>query len=179
MKSRNNPEHAGDAGKIMPIRKYTIADPLLHVAGDQYARVGSELRQMRGATVVATRDLSEATKEVLTDSDHIGPSQTTAFYEEFAVATAKTLTNVSVSGAGAIIVTFNDNQVELSGGHADGVAIAEALDANGALAEQILIAKMYRHSPDGTDIGDAIGSSVLVDSQADTPIVYTPSNEMG
>lgn len=162
----------------MPIRKYTIADPLIHVAGDQYVRVGDELRQMRGTTIVATRDLTEATKEVLTESDHIGPKETIHFYEEFAVATAKTLTNVSVAGSGAIIVTFNDNQVELSGGHADGVAMADALDANGSLAEQILIAKMYRHSPDGTGIEDAIGSSVLIDSQADTPIVYTPSNEL-
>ncbi len=158
----------------MPLRKNTTVAPLLHQDGDQYARSGNSIQQIRGGSVIATQPIARTEK--LTVSDHVGPRPTSVFYEEYAVATAKTLTNVEVLGSGTVRITFNDNQVELSGGHTEGVQVADQLDANGQLAESIIIAKMYRHSPDGTALDDAIGSSVPIDSIADTPIVFTPSN---
>ena len=82
----------------------------------------------------------------------------------------KTCTGVSVGGSGSVTFKFSDgNQRELTN-HAAGVELANDLDSNDALAENILIAKAYRHSPDGTALADVIGSTCTIDTAAENPI---------
>lgn len=82
----------------------------------------------------------------------------------------KTAVAVSVAAAGTVRFDFSDgNQREIDN-HAAGVVLANDLDANEQLAENVLIAKAYRHSPDGTALADIIGSTCTIDTAAENPI---------
>lgn len=92
----------------------------------------------------------------------------------------KTVTGVSVAQSGIVRFNFSDgSQRELASGHSDGVALAVGLDANDQLAEDILIAKAYRHSPDGTALADVVGSTCTIDTAAEVPIQVNLSAAMG
>lgn len=161
----------------MPIRKHTVAEALVHQEGDGYAHVGDTIQQIRSGLVIATQPI--VATEILASSDHVGQNSTLYFYEGFPMPVSKTVTGTSIGPSGVVRINFSDgNQRELAGGHAEGVDIADALDADGDYAERILIAKAYRHSPDGTGLNDIIGSTVTIDSSADVPIQFTPSNEL-
>ncbi len=162
----------------MPIRKYTLPMPFSRLPGDEIRIVGNRVDLIRGGLVVETWNLSSLASELLTAAAFVGGSEIDAFYLENRYMALKTLTGWSVNETtGIVTAKFSDgNNIEI-GTHADGVAMADALDANGGLAETILIATAYRHSPDGTALADAIGSTCSIDTAATAhPIIFTPSD---
>lgn len=81
------------------------------------------------------------------------------------------VTENAVSGS----VTFHfssGNSRELPNWAAAG-GIADTLDADTPHAEDILIGKAYRSSPDGSNKTNQVGASVSVNLLADVPVVYT------
>lgn len=153
------------------IREFTVDPPFAHQGGDVYAREGFTIRQIRNGAIVDTRT---TVGTVLTAQVHVGDSQVTTFFEEMGPVT-KTVTNVGVGAGTEVVFTFSDGNQRAVGSHALGVELANEFDADAAMAERALIAKAYRHSPDGTDIDAIIGSTITVDSYAETPIQFNLS----
>lgn len=162
----------------MPIRKYSLAVPMTRQTGDEFRFVGKRIEQWVGAMKVDERDLSQEASVILEQPETFGAATVQSVYLEQPMATSKTCTGVSVGATGIVRFTFSDGSQPEVPSHADGVQLASDLDANASLAENLLIAKAYRHSPDGTSLDDIIGSTVTIDTSADTPIQYNPSVAM-
>lgn len=164
----------------MSIRKYTLPTPFSRLPGDEIRIVGNRVDVIRGGLVVQTWNLTSLASELLTAAAFVGGSELNSIFVESRYMALKTLTGWQVNEtSGVVTAKFSDgNQIEF-GTHADGLAMADALDANGSLAETILIATAYRHSPDGTALADAIGSTCAIDTAAaSNPIIFTPSPEL-
>lgn len=85
---------------------------------------------------------------------------------------AKTVTNVEVGPSGQVYFTFSDGSQREMAGHSAGLSVAQAIDADADLVERLLIAKAYRHSPDGTALADIIGSTIVIDTNAESPVQF-------
>lgn len=86
------------------------------------------------------------------------------------------MTNVRENqSTGVIIVDFSSgNQREFPNWEAVG-EIAANIDSTPDLAENILLGKAYRASPDGTNKTTQQGASVSTNLLASEPVVYTPA----
>lgn len=87
-------------------------------------------------------------------------------------AIAVTLTNVTIGASGVVYLKYS-NGTEKETSIAAMEALADGLDANETLAEDILAAKLIRAQP-VLDNPDALnGSTVSIDSAGSAPVIYT------
>lgn len=164
----------------MPIRKYSLAVPFEWQTSDSLVMRGTVAEQWRSGVKIDSRNLAAEMSEQLIVPELVGGNVVQSIYVENRYMALKTLTGWQVNETtGIVTAKFSDgNNIEI-GTHADGVAMADALDANGSLAETVLIATAYRHSPDGTALADAIGSTCAIDTAAaSNPIIFTPSPDL-
>lgn len=86
------------------------------------------------------------------------------------------LTRVQLNqSTGAVTFSFSNGNNREYGSVEDAMNASEiaGLDTSGALAENALILKTFRNSPDGTNLENMVGGSVAVNFNADVPFVLT------
>lgn len=131
------------------------------------------VEQWRGGLLIKTVQL--IAPKTLSEIVSVGGETLTEFFLE----TAMPGQNVSMTrirenqATGAITVDFSSGtQMEFGSWEAVG-EIADAIDSTPDLAQQILLGKAFRESPDGTNKTTQLGASVSTNLLASDPIVYT------
>lgn len=157
----------------MPIRRYEVSPPFDHQAGDRYERAGKTVRQVRGGLTVATRAVTEVVP--LAAQWHVGGSSVNEFFEEFHMpGVVQTLVDVIKSNAtGVIRFKFADGTEREFPDFEALSAQAAYLDTEGETAQDMLILKTVRNSPDGANLENMVGGSVAIDFSANTPVSLT------
>lgn len=80
------------------------------------------------------------------------------------------------TSTGVVTVAFSSgNSRELQDWN-DASQIADGIDSSETLSENILIARSYRMSPDGSNLTTQVGAQCSVNLLADQPIVYTEAS---
>lgn len=159
----------------MPYRKIDFSPPFVQQVGDIFPIdfAAGKIFQLRAGAVIAERHLALPGLSLGDNppATFAGSVHSVVYYQETRPMT-KTVTNVSVGGTGLVTFKFSDGQSRDVPTHADGVALADTLDVDGNLTENLLIAKAYRHSPDGTDLQAIVGSTATIDTAAANPVQF-------
>ena len=152
-------------------REIEVTPPLNRQPGDVYEFTDGVLQQYRDGDLIEERMLGPGVPFTPGVETGTGLLSTVYFFKARKTMAVATATNVTLAASGTLRYDFSDgSQRELAGGVVDAIALADALDSNVELAQNLIIAKSVRHSPDGTALADIIGSSCTIDTAAATPI---------
>ncbi len=154
-------------------QKATIAPPLTLQAGDVVREIAGQLVVTRAGVVVATRNIGPLTE--VTSSVDVNQTVSSAIFLKVNPMPGQNVSCIKVSEGATGSVTFsfsNGNNIEMSSWDDAGTK-ADDLDAASSVAENLLIGKAFRASPDGANKTTQVGASVSVNLLADTPVVYT------
>lgn len=146
--------------------------PLSLLPGDIVQQVGNQLIVTRNGQVVATRDLTaESTSAPLTIQDAQTVSKA-LFFKEYPVAgVVVTLTNVSKNtSTGSVAFTFSNGSQRIFDSQEQGVSETNYIHTQPTMAEDMLIAKTFALSPDGTNLHQLVGVKCAVDINANQPV---------
>ena len=156
-------------------RTAPLSSPLTVQPGDRVEIDGTTAWLWRNGYYIDSREIGES--EPYTPEAFEGPQtlDRVVFYRSSRMAAvATTLTNVTIDPNGTVRVNFSDGS-EREVSVASMEAIADGLDTNVTLAQDILLAKLIREQPSLDDPDALNGSTVSIDTQGATPIVYTES----
>jgi hypothetical protein len=152
------------------------------LTGDYFEvdQTAQQIKHKRGTATVATYGASSWPGENLGEfppyKPFAGVFKVVYPKEKRMPGTNVALTNIRFGSGDAIIADFsNGNQRELPGGLPDLASVANTVDTNDSLAEDILLAMAYRSSPDGANLGAMIGAQVAINcaNGVADPVVYT------
>ena len=88
--------------------------------------------------------------------------------------TGTTLTNVRVdTGNGHVLFDFSDGTELEFTNWADALSQTQYLDTVAQTVQHMLVLKSVRNSPDGSNMSNMVGGSILSDFSAQLPIVCT------
>lgn len=157
-------------------RSVAIA-PLVVQSGDLVQQVGNQLIVIRGGQVIATRELSGESVSVPTTIEAHQVIDKAIFFRSYPVAGIQaTITAATRNPNGSVLFSF------ASGSQREFTSIEQALtqvqylDADASTAEDMLILKTLRRSPDGANLENCIGAQVSADFNANEEIVLTIGN---
>jgi hypothetical protein len=157
------------------IAKYTPAAPVTVQPTDTFPEVPGGWQHKRGAVVLGTYLRKNMTRTVLSSGVFISGATQFAFYQEEAMpGLIATQTAVHLNTTtGALRVNF------ASGNEREWTSVADAksdvayLDTDPKTAEDIILAKMFKNSPDNTNLENMVGGSCSIDLAAAVPVVLT------
>lgn len=159
-------------------RRLPVSPSLALLVGDvlKLAADGVTLQQWRGATLIATRALTFPGDVTEPEPSPVAQAINELFYfKEKHMAIATTLTGVDAGGPGGIFYLNFSDGTQLEKTKVEMEEIADALDADAALARNVLISALIRAEPD-LDNADAMnGSTVSIDTAGQAPIILTRS----
>ena len=148
--------------------------PLSVLPGDQVQQVGNQLVVIRSGQVVATRKLSAASTSVPVTVDVEQVITKAVFFRSYPMAGIQaTITGAIRNPNGSVMFSF------ASGSQREFTSVEQALqqvqylDAESSTAEDMLILKTLRRSPDGANLENCIGAQVSVDFNANEELVLT------
>lgn len=161
-------------------RQIEFSPPLTLQVGDEVLQVGSQLTVIRAGVVVATRTLSGIGSVVDGPVQAEQEVSSVLYFRSYPVAgVIVTLIDVIKNNTtGTIRFKFaNGSDREFPDftsilSDASSISI-EGIDSTPALAENMLILKTIRNSPDGANLENMIGASVAIDFNANVPVVMT------
>lgn len=158
-------------------QQVTLDAPLHLLAGDSCIAVGSVLQVWRDGVLIETRTL---TPGPIVSPNPVSSNRTITelfyFKETKMPGQNVALTRVQLNqSTGAVTFSFSNGNNREYGSVEDAMNASEiaGLDSTGALAENALILKTFRNSPDGTNLENMVGGSVAVNFNADVPFVMT------
>lgn len=164
-------------------RKLTIDPPFSIQAGDicpiDFAT--GTVFQLRGSSVIDQR-------EVTLPGELIGalpPATSTGVFAEVIYFQESTVAGQSVSlvsvqlnqSTGSVTWNFSNGVSREYGSVEDAKSAVQSLDTQSQLAEDALILKTFRRSPDGTNLENMVGAAVSLNFDADVPFVMTYPEE--
>jgi len=143
--------------------------------GDVYDFAGGVLKQYRAGNLIAERTLGAGLPFIPGPETGTGLLETVYFFQETKMpGIAETLTDVVQSQPSGIITA------KFSGGEnieyptfADLKTAVEALDTDGDVARKLLLLKLVRSSPDGSNLDALNGSTCTIDGNAATPVQFS------
>jgi len=148
--------------------------PLSLMPGDEVRQVGNQLIVLRGGQVIATRDLTAESTSVSVAVDVEQVVTKAIFFRSYPMAGIQaTITGAVRNPNGSVMFSF------ASGSQREFTSVEQALqqvqylDAEPATAEDMLILKTLRRSPDGANLENCIGAQVSADFNANEEIVLT------
>lgn len=151
-----------------------IDPPLTVLAGDVISEFGGQLLVTRGGVVVETRTIGPVTTvaAVVTEPSTIR----SAVFLKVKPMPGQNVSCTQVrenASTGAVTFDFSSGSNREIADWAGVEFIANSLDSNPTLAEDILIGKAFRASPDGANKTTQVGAQVSVNLTADNPVIYT------
>lgn len=157
-------------------RKADLDSPFIVQPGDTAIVTGNVVSFLRNGIVVATRVISAESEPVALESQSSESINHVMFFRSKPVAGIQaTITNaVRNPSTGAIRFDFaSGNQREFTGGLDEAISAVSYLDTDVATAEDMLILKTLRRSPDGANLENCIGAQCSCDFNANDEMILT------
>lgn len=158
-------------------QQLTLDAPLHLLAGDVTVVVANVLQVWRDGVLIETRAMTPgpAVEPTPVASDRV-ISELFIFKEPKMPGQNVALTRVQLNqSTGAVTFSFSNGNNREYGSVEDAKNASEIadMDTTGALAENALILKTFRNSPDGTNLENMVGGSVAINFNADVPFIMT------
>jgi hypothetical protein len=152
-------------------------DPVSVQPGDLVQQIGNQLVVSRGGHVVATRDLSGESVSVASEIDAHQVIDKAIFFRSYPVAGIQaTITGAIRNPNGSVMFSFASGSQREFTSVEQALTQVQYLDAEAATAEDMLILKTLRRSPDGANLENCVGAQVSADFNANEEIVLTIGN---
>lgn len=154
-------------------KKASLSASLVIKAGDLVQQVGNQIVVIRNGQVVSTANISATTTVQPTAASHPDVINHVVFFRSNPVPGQSVVLQGVSENQNTGVVTFafsNGNSREFSGGWSDVGSQLGVMDQDSVLAENILMLKSYRNSPDGTDKLTMVDVNCAVNFDAGTPI---------
>lgn len=152
-------------------------DPVSVQPGDSVQQIGNQLVVSRGGQVVATRDLSGQSVSVASEINVHQIIDKAIFFRSYPVAGIQaTITAATRNPNGSVLFSFASGSQREFTSFEQALQQVQYLDADAATAEDMLILKTLRRSPDGANLENCIGAQVSADFNANEEIVLTIGN---
>ena len=142
--------------------------------GDQVQQVGHQLIVTRNGQVVATRELSGDSASVPNAIEAYQVIDKAIFFRSYPVAGIQsTITGAVRNPNGSVMFSFASGSQREFTSVEQALSQVQYLDAEPATAEDMLILKTLRRSPDGANLENCVGAQVSVDFNANEELVLT------
>lgn len=156
-------------------RQAALNEPLAVAVGDTVQVVGNQVIVSRNGSVIAVRLITGQIEAAPLGAERDEVIDRVMFFWRPPVAgIIVTLTSVIKNQAtGVVRFRFSDGSEREYANDAAAKAEVEYLDTEATTAQDALIHKTFRNSPDGTNLENMVGASFSVDFFADRPFVLT------
>ena len=154
-------------------RHVSFSPPFNQLPGDTYRTSGNVVYLVRGGVDVDARLITTSTlytPPAVTVSQSV--SELVFFRSKPMRPATATVVNVTQSGAGAINVQFSNGNGRAFDSWAQLGELADQRDGTTTLAEDLLITKIFRNSPDGSNMHTCDGASCTIDGDAANPVQF-------
>lgn len=142
--------------------------------GDLVQQVGNQLIITRNGQVIATRELSGDSVSVPTAIEAHQVIDKAIFFRSYPVAGIQsTITGAVRNPNGSVMFSFASGSQREFTSVEQALTQVQYLDAEAATAEDMLILKTLRRSPDGANLENCVGAQVSVDFNANEELVLT------
>lgn len=157
-------------------RKSSLDLPFIVQIGDTAIVTGNVVSFIRAGIVVATRIISAESEPVPIASQSVESINHVMFFRSKPVPgiQATIINAVRNPTTGSIRFDFaSGNQREFTGGLEEAINAVSYLDTDVATAEDMLILKTLRRSPDGANLENCIGAQCSCDFNANDEMILT------
>lgn len=148
-----------------------LDQPVQIQIGDEVIRDGNTITVLRNGTVVAVRTFGPASVAPVVAQQNELISSVLFFRSNPVSGQSVVLTGVTESQSGVVTFKFsNGSSREFTEGWSQVGSLLGAMDTDPTLAEDILMLKSFRNSPDGTNKLSMLDVNCAVNFDAGTPI---------
>jgi hypothetical protein len=155
-------------------RQQLLDEPALVLPGDVVRVIGNQIVITRGNVVVGTRQLIGESEPVAGLNEAETVYRAIFWRAKPVPGINQVLTEVRKSATTGIITIFFSNGESREYADFETMrAAVEYLDTNNETAQDALVLRLVRRSPEGTDLENQVGSSCSINFDAAVPIVIT------